>query len=383
MSNTLVFDYAVDIQEAQTATEADYSFLYRCLVMVSGNYVAPPPEEVQAQTAKAKTAQSQTKKIEKTIIAKNLKTVKMTVPVVNQETGAVVKQGDEVVMETADFTDPSQYKVVPIYDPTTIANYTDNAEVPRFFVGGLEKVYLLMLASEVDPDETEAIDFDPTDYLTLCFSTDVDITTAESINFADFTGVRVYANGDKAKVEELSATDTAFLDDNSAYSGAFEQIGNLLSKVYWRNCQYNVLEGTNPTTTIKTVGEGNDLFNKRVSFFLNGADGPTLGFFGNAGNAITKKYIWHLIRLEVQQAITAYIQTNEPNNTAVQRINIEEEAMSVIEKYEGEPYFYLDSDKNNYVSIFKSNEQYVVYGKSELKDAEPIWLTKIEVVEAQ
>ncbi|MHA2782595.1 hypothetical protein [Vibrio harveyi] len=348
MSNTLVFDYAVSIDEAQTATKVDYSFLNRCLVMVKGNFTkaAPTPPEGE-KTAKAKATKNSTK-----------------------ETEAVA------------FTDPSLYKVVPIYDSTIISDYTDNTEVPFFMVGGMEAIYLLMLAAEVDPADENAIAFDPTDYFTLCFSTDMTIEEAQAINFADFDGVKVYATSDKVLAEELNKTETAFLEGADLYQGAYEQFGKFLSRTYFRNCQYNVLSGDNATSVIWTVGEADDLFNKRISFFLNGNDGPTLGFFGNGGSAITKRYIDRLIHLEVQEAITNYIQTNEPNNTAVQRVNIEEAAAAVITKYEGYPYFYLDPDANNFINIMKSNELYYVNGAAELKDAEPIWRAQIEVKEA-
>ncbi|MGD1335040.1 hypothetical protein ACP6H1_21735 [Vibrio harveyi] len=342
MSNTLVFDYAVSIDEAQTATRVDYSFLNRCLVMVKGKFSAEPPEEESKSASKKSAKASEEKAI----------------------------------------TDPSLYKVVPIYDSTLIANYTDNTEVPFLMKGGLESINLLILAAEVDPTDEDAIGFDPTDYFTLCFSADMTIEEAQAINFADFDGPKVYATADKALAEELNQTETAFLENSDSYQGAYEEIGHFLSRTYFRNCQYHVLSGDNETSTIWTVGEAGDLFNKRISFFLNGSDGPTLGFFGNGGHAITKRYVDRLIHLEVQEAITAYIQTNEPNNTAVQRVNIEEAAAAVITKYEGYPYFYLDPDADNYINIMKSNELYYVNGAAKLKDAEPIWRAQIEVTEA-
>ncbi|MCX8948048.1 hypothetical protein [Vibrio parahaemolyticus] len=343
MSNTLVFDYAVSISEAQSATEADYSFLYKCLVMVTGSYT-PPAEEGEE---------------------------------------APVKTSKKSAKATRDIIDPALYKVVPIYDPTLIANYTANTEVQYLMTGGLEKFYLLILADEVDPENTEAIDFDPTDYFTLCFSKEIDIATAQTIDFTDFDGVRAYATSDEALAEQIAMKDTVFLDDAGSYTGCYEAFGRLLSQAYWRNCQYYVLDSSNPASVVFTVGKADDLFNKRISFFLNGSDGPTLGFFGNGGSAITKAYIDRQAQLKTQEAITSYIQTNEPNNTAVQRVNIEEAASEVIDTYEGFPYFYLDPDSNNYISIVKSDEQYVVGGKAEVKDAEPIWRARIEVTEAQ
>lgn len=350
MSNTLVFDYAVSISEAQTASEIDYGFLNRALVLVAGNYTAVAEGE-SASMAKASK-----------ITAKKLKVVKS---------------------ETKEFIDPSQFKVVPIYDVTSIADYTDNLEVSFFMTGGLEKIYLLIQASEVDPADENAIDFDPTDYFTLCFSSDIEVADAQNIDFADFSGIKAYATADKETAESLAQTDTVFLDDSSSYAGCYEAFGCLLSQVYWRNCQYYVADSSNPTSTIKTVGEGGELFDKRISFFLGGTDGPTLGFFGNSGKAITSAYVGRLTRLETQEAITSYIQVNQPNNTAVQRINIEEAAADVLTKYESYPYFYLDSDVNNYINILKSDDTYYVDGEAAVKNAEPIWRAKIEVKEAQ
>ncbi|TON05657.1 hypothetical protein CGH64_25485, partial [Vibrio parahaemolyticus] len=131
---------------------------------------------------------------------------------------------------------------------------------------------------------------------------------------------------DEALAEQIAMKDTAFLDDAGSYTGCYEAFGRLLSQAYWRNCQYYVLDSSNPASVVYTVGKADDLFNKRISFFLNGSDGPTLGFFGNGNAAITKAYIDRQAQLKTQEAITSYIQTNEPNNTAVQRVNIEEAA---------------------------------------------------------
>lgn len=282
------------------------------------------------------------------------------------------------------FTDPSKYKVVPIYEPTSFADYTDNTDVPFFMVGGLNTVYLLIKAEEINPaNSDDVIDFDPTNYFTLCHSSDTPLEIAKYIKFADFKGVTVYATNDLTKAEELSKTDAVFYDAGGSYAGAYEQFGYFLTQVYWRNNQYYVLDGDNPASTITALGEADSLFEKRISFYLNGSGGPTLGFFGCAGEAITKTYLNKLIQLETQEAITSYIQVNEPNDTAVQRINIEEAAMAVIEKYEGYPYFYLDADKNNYIHILKSDDMYFVDGEAEIKIADPIWRAQIQVKEAQ
>ncbi|TVO35083.1 Ig-like domain-containing protein [Vibrio algivorus] len=448
MSNTLVFDYAVSIKEAQSASKVDYSFLSNCLVLVKGNYTPPPPDltgftvdidptsQVIGSTAQASistpvpdgavlptsgswsvddetiatidsdgvltavaagTAQVTYTDDDTSIAESSSLTVTATKSKKLSQNSAEVPKSEllevkntksqqaksKEVLDEITFTDPSDYKVIPIYEETSFENYTDNSEVPFFMVGGLNTVYLLIKSDEVDPADETAIKFDPTNYFTLCHSKDIDLEDAEAINFADFKGVTVYATSDSTKAEELSQTDVVFYDSNDSYAGAYEQFGYFLTQVYWRNNQYYVLDGDNPASTISELGEAGSLFDKRVSFYLDGTDGPTLGFFGCAGEAITKTYLNKLIQLETQEAITSYIQVNEPNDTAVQRINIEEAAMAVIEKYQGYPYFYLDADKNNYISILKSDEMYFVDGEAEIKIADPIWRAQIQVKEAQ
>lgn len=463
MSNTLVFDYAVSIKEAQSASKVDYSFLSNCLVLVKGNYAVP----IDSGSVALDTTTIATDAAVDTIITATavivpetelhvhyewlltgdatgglglvwdnetdgsvatitvldgfdqnaggtvtvtcsangteLTSADLIVTRVEVQSASVTKKSkkvsrvevqeatrnpqEELKAEDAPkldlFTDPSDYKVVPIYDTTSFAKYTDNAEVPFFMVGGLNTVYLLIKADEVDPNDETVIDFDPTNYFTLCHSKDVDLADAKKINFTDFKGVTVYATSDLTEAEELSKTDAVFYDAGGSYAGAYEQFGYFLTQVYWRNNQYYVLDGDNPASTITTLGEADSLFEKRISFYLNGSDGPTLGFFGCGGEAITKTYLNKLIQLETQEAITSYIQVNEPNDTAVQRINIEEAAMAVIEKYEGYPYFYLDADKNNYIHILKSDDMYFVDGEAEIKIADPIWRAQIQVKEAQ
>ncbi|TBT36403.1 hypothetical protein D5E79_26195, partial [Vibrio parahaemolyticus] len=62
-------------------------------------------------------------------------------------------------------------------------------------------------------------------------------------------------------------------------------------------------------------GKADDLFNKRISFFLNGSDGSTLGFFGNGGSAITKAYIDRQAQLKTQRRSPL---TFKPTNRTIQ-----------------------------------------------------------------
>lgn len=347
MSNTVVFDYAVSINEAQSVTKVDYRFLNNCLVLVKGNY------------------------------DKSINTVSKKV---TSQSNKVTKQVDNL---NAIYSDPKKYRVIPVYEPMSLGRYTDNTEVSFFMSGGLNTIYLLINADEVDPDDGAVIDFDPTNYFTLCHSKDIDLVEGEAIRFVDFNGVTVYATNDLAKAEELSQSNAVFYDAGGSYAGAYEQFGYFLTQVYWRNNQYHVLSSDNPASAVSTLGEAESLFDKRISFYLDGSDGATLGFFGCAGDSITKTYLNRLIQLETQEAITSYIQNNEPNDTTVQRINIEEAAMGVIEKYEQYPYFYLNADKDNYINILKSDDMYFVDGEAAIKIAEPIWRAHISVREVQ
>lgn len=450
MSNTLVFDYAVSIKEAQSASKVDYSFLSNCLVLVKGNYTPPPPAltgftvdidptsqaigstaqasistpvpegailptsgtwsvddetiatidtdgvltAVAAGTAQVTYADDDTSIAESSSFTVTATKSKKSLQSITEEPKSALLEVQKVneehqkakskeVLDEVTFTDPSDFKVIPIYEETSFENYTDNSEVSFFMVGGLNTVYLLIKSDEVDPADENAIDFDPTNYFTLCHSSDTALENAQAIQFADFNGVTVYATSDQATAETLSQTDVVFYDTGDSYAGAYEQFGYFLTQVYWRNNQYYVLSGDNPASTVTTLGEADSLFEKRISFYLEGNEGPTLGFFGCANEAITKTYLNKLIQLETQQAITSYIQVNEPNDTAVQRVNIEEAAMSVIEKYEQYPYFYLDADKDNYINILKSDEMYFVDGEAEIKIADPIWRAQISVKEAQ
>lgn len=325
-----------------------------------------------------------------------------------------------IAVKTNKASPPEKPYLVDVYDAETVKEHTSNVSVLRLFAGGLSSITLLVTDTLANADSL----LDDTGFYTFGISTD--FTEEESSKFTptNFSGV-VYSvstqkskavkivgeNADKRKsvkskyiqesnravksrnaddLKSLKATAEelaklhrrcVFLNAANNDSGAHYAFGKLLSSVYWGDQQYIPALDSAWAATSK-LGEANDLFNKRVSFYLSDARyGTRLAFFAAGGEAITEAYIDRYIQLDMQGSGLNYISANFPRKTVTSRIKIEDRLQDVIDKYKQDPYNYLDPAARNEIKLFDSNEMYYLTGMLNIQVAEPIWRIKVQVTQ--
>lgn len=309
---------------------------------------------------------------------------------------------------------------VDVYDEDTLLEHTNNRGVLQAFKGGLSAVRLLVTDTLSNADKI----LDDSDFFTFGISND--FTEEESSGFAPsvFNGVvysvasnktnalkisevnisertaaiKKYRNAsnkaaqsrssDDIKTLHLAAEELAvlhrrciFLDTAYNDEGAHYAFGRLLSSPFWRDQQYTLAPNSSWAAATK-LGHANDLFDKKISFYLFDAKyGTRLAFFGAGGESITEPYIDRYIQLDMQGAGLNYISANFPRKTASARIKIEDKLQDVIDKYSQKPYEYLDTASENEIKLFDSTEMYYLAGLLNIRVAEPIWRIKVEVTQ--
>lgn len=247
----------------------------------------------------------------------------------------------------------------------------------------LNSVYLIVLDPAKDLSDAQAtLDLHKHSMFTTVISsvfTDSDIET-HSLTHPGVIGA-VFTDRTKAKAYAVKERQCAgYSQDNTKKVGiltfAFSKM--LSNQVAWRDQQYAKYSG-DPIWAASDVGTADALFNDRVTFYLADDDeGTCLGFFGAGGKSITYYYIAEEIKKVTQSTAAVYISTNMPMNTLKMRMLLQNQLQAVIDGYETKNY--LDDEFDNEIEVSRSNKQFFVNGRMEIKQAEPIWRMAIEAV---
>lgn len=274
----------------------------------------------------------------------------------------------------------SAAKTVDVTSATEAATHTDAESLGAFFTGGLNKI-TLVLADTLD-DATPLLDH--TKFYTVCIDDAYNSSDVKAYNPTAYLGIIGAAFGVKADAETYAATKNrcAFFD-SATYTtyGLNFAFGKLLSGVYWRDQQY-VNTSITQIFAVSTIGDAEDLFSKKVSFYLEDKQyGKRLGFFGAGGDAITVPYIREEIKRIVQSTGVNYLALNQPRNITLSRIRLEDALQDKIDSYASAPFYYLDDSGLNDIELTASSEAFVLNGQLFIDVAEPIWRVKVEAIQ--
>lgn len=325
-----------------------------------------------------------------------------------------------VVVKPNSHAHSSRPYAIDIYDEETLKKHTDNTSVLQLINGGLSSIRLLVseslgaidsllddtefytLGISKDFPEEESSEFVPTTFSGVVYSIASNKSKALKLlsdNISKLTKAKsaykeraAIAQRDrsdtaiqqlKASAEELATMHRrcAFFDVHYNDEGAHYAFGKLLSSTYWRDQQY--IQARNPSWASATkLGEADDLFNKRISFYLSDSKyGTRLAFFGAGGQSITEAYVDRYIQLDIQGTGLNYISANFPRKTASSLIKIEDRLQDVIDKYTAQPFEYLDASRDNKIQLFDVGEMYYLSGLLDMQVAQPIWRIKVEVTQ--
>lgn len=269
-----------------------------------------------------------------------------------------------------------------ITDITQATALTDATDLEALFSGGLNQFYLIT-CEDLDAVETAGI-LDATSHYTALISNTFD-QSAISAWTPTYSGVVSAAFDDNASATAYTAQDKycAFLDDSGSPRsyGMYYAFAKLLSGTFWRDQQYVEVVSSN-VYAVDSLGDANNLFNSRVSFYLDDEEfGKRLGFFAAGGDGITAPYIDEEIKRILQSSGTNYLALNQPKNITASRIRLQRRLNGEIGTYIEPPYQYLDDTVENSITVTESNERFVVNGSLSTKVAEPIWRLRVEALQ--
>ncbi|EHN70924.1 hypothetical protein [Aliivibrio fischeri] len=331
-----IFDYAVSFTEKELIPSISLGFLHKVGIFVKVK--TPPPLE-----DKTLTIESQSEK-----------------------------------MKVA----PTEYMMIEAVE-SDYATFTDNTDIQGFFDGGAESIFLIIPSVDA-ASITEAKALDLNEFNTICYSSDYTTVEAADMAIDGFNGIYIAVSSVEAEAEEfqaISENNICFLDllTSDIGYGMCVATGYHLSRNYWRNNQYYMPQSPEKIGGITDANYARTLLDKGISFFIyDKSYGTYLSFFGNTKQGIAQPYIAYEIQLKSQESLTMWTQENEPTDTLMNRILAERAANKPFDIYERAPYFYLDPDYPNKVTITKSELKYHASGDYDIKIPAPTWVYDFE-----
>lgn len=276
-------------------------------------------------------------------------------------------------------------KMVTVYSYEEAKTYTENTEIKALFDVGMNALSLLLITDVTQLDQFKESEMGS--IFTLLGSSDFD--TQELIDnqplINGFSGDYGFATSDSelAKTIATTARTVCFYDTMGAYVGCYEAFGRLVSATYWNNQQYNKAVNNTLIGAVDELGLANSLFDSGVSFWMFDASmGTYLSSFFAGLEPIANDYILEEIETVQQSTGLNWISTNKPTNTTGDRMRLNNVMNNVLATYQNAPYYYLNPDFDNRVSLHTSSERYHVTGEMEIAIPDPIWKVDIEVTES-
>lgn len=280
--------------------------------------------------------------------------------------------------------EPVTPTMVTIYSYDDAIKYTENTEIKALFDAGLNALTLLLV-----DDLSQLSGFKENEmgsFFTLLGSSDF-----ETQDFIDnkplingFGGDYGFATSDSELAKTIATQDRTaiFYDTVGSYVGCYEAFGQLVNATYWSNQQYTRAINDTLIGAVDQLGMANELFAAGVSFWMyDETMGTYLSSFFAGLNPIANDYVLEEIETVQQSDGLNWISVNKPKNTTGDRMRLNNVLNNVLKEYSGAPYYYLNPDFDNKVTVYPSNERYHVNGEMDICIPDPIWKVDIEVTE--
>ncbi|AUR91085.1 tail sheath protein [Vibrio phage 1.155.O._10N.222.55.B3] len=270
--------------------------------------------------------------------------------------------------------------ITEVVDKAELAALTDNKNGDAFFDGGLNKLYVIQTVAGDLSGVQAIIDANENSFFTLHISSDFADSDILAANI-EFNGVisAEFSTRDDAKAfAEKHCAGVSTLE-TKGYGVCYALARLLSQQTFWGNQQYIDFSSSESIETISSIGLAESYFDDRLSFWIYDEDeGTRLGFFASGGEAITDKYISEELKLNMQSDAVNYIAINQPMNTLLMRVGLQNELQSVVDSYVDDDY--LDPEETNEIVVSNSSEKYFVNGTLNIELAEPIWRMAITAV---
>ncbi len=248
-----------------------------------------------------------------------------------QASTAFLKQVLVVVKPKAGIAGGLTGVITACVTPTAVAALTDNVEATQLFNAGMNKVYVLPVATlDIDTQLNASSDF-----FTMLISsdfTDADVTGADFGVFKGVVGVQSI-NDTFLALQSVIENRVAFHTTTANKAkNMFFAFGKILSNaLHWRNQQYIQMPFADD---VATLGQANSLFDSKISFVISDSEyGQRLALFAVGGKAIVAPYILKNLNIDLQSKALSYISANQPAYTLTQAALLEDELDKVVKEY--------------------------------------------------
>lgn len=277
--------------------------------------------------------------------------------------------------------------VVEIFDRDALADHTQSQEVSALFDGGLSSVMLVTLPPDV-VDIKQAASLMPSlkgKALTVVVGDSIsyvadDILNSCKIPVPNSTIVATFPEAEISEAVKVAGKENAFLCNDGAKQSLY-YVGKVLSRAEIRHNQGMVYPLPVGVGTVTDDVKATAFYQQNLSFFFEDEEvGVKLGFSQAGGKSFAHRYIQEEVTLSVQQAINAYIDQYEPNNSDDTRIDLQIRSNGVLVEFG-------DAGKIDYnnstVAVSESTtQQYESIVTINTVQAIPLWRVPLEIIQA-
>lgn len=215
---------------------------------------------------------------------------------------------------------------------SAVTALTDNAEAQQLFNAGMNRVFVLPVAT-LDLDTI--LEGHESDFFTILISSDFTDSNVTAADFGQFKGVIGVSSVDDAFLSTQAAITNRAAFKTTAANDAKNMVfafGKMLSNALnWRNQQYIQMPFADD---VDTLGEANAFFDDKVSFVISDSEyGNRLALFAVGGKAVISPYVIKNLQIDMQSAALSFISGNQPQYTKKNAALLEDELQKVVASY--------------------------------------------------
>lgn len=263
--------------------------------------------------------------------------------------------------------------VTECFSMDEVALLTNNLDSQALFDGGLNSVFIVTVAdlSKEIPNLPENAYF--TVHISSDFTDQQIIDNHTQLPSAFVKSAEFTTRASAAEFAAFGISGSSSLPTRG--QGVLFAIAKMLSnRLVLTNQQYITYSGASEIEQVVELGLAEASFDARLTFWLYDEElGIKLASFFDSKKHVTTKYIDELIKLDIQNAAVRFISANQPNNTAQNRVALQNALQETLRSYDQ----YLDNDQVNEIKVSKTNELFVLGGEINTTQSLPIWRMRV------
>lgn len=263
-----------------------------------------------------------------------------------------------------------------IYTKEEALTYTNAPEIADFLSGAGRYLDLMILPQDALLSAYE-FDFIKNIAMTILITDEVKEAN-EVVDFPLLDDVNTCVNFTTTEIEAaktFAKKGCAFVSDLGA-APLFWTVGTFLNQTIFTDMQAKVSNYFGGGIVDSAVAD--DLFNERVSFYIENETSSNLGFFASAARQFSYEYIYATVKRELQYQTVNYLAINAPKNTDVKRKLLAVQLNDTMQNFIDMGYIVSASK----IVINKTLADFVVSGSFNMDQGQPFWRIQIDLTEA-